>query len=43
MQGREYSNVLQAVSTEGYNKIVKLLLDKYTNINIQGGEYSNTL
>ena len=43
LQGEYYKNALQAASTERYDKVVWMLLDKNADINIQGGTYSNAL
>ena len=40
-QGGLYSNILQAVSEYGYEKVVQILLDAGADINAQGGEYGN--
>ncbi|KAF2124635.1 hypothetical protein P153DRAFT_325872, partial [Dothidotthia symphoricarpi CBS 119687] len=44
-QGGRYGNALQAASAEGHEQVVKMLLNKGTNVNVnaQGGRYSNAL
>ncbi|KAL2848944.1 ankyrin repeat-containing domain protein [Aspergillus pseudodeflectus] len=38
-----HDNALQAASAKSHQEIVKLLLDKGADINVQGGEYGNAL
>ena len=38
-----YGNALQAASARGNEPIVRLLLEKGANINVQGGGYGNAL
>ncbi|KAF8960319.1 hypothetical protein BDZ97DRAFT_1922228 [Flammula alnicola] len=40
---RFYGNALQAASGQGHEAIVKLLLKKGANVNVQGGHYHNAL
>ena len=42
-QDGEYGNALQAASSQGHNKVVKMLLDKGADVNAQGGRYGNAL
>jgi hypothetical protein len=43
MQGGFYGNALQAASYEGYEAVLKMLLDAGANVNMQGGFYGNAL
>jgi ankyrin repeat protein len=38
-----YSNALQAASAQGYKAVVRLLLDKGADVNVQCGQYGNAL
>ncbi|KAJ4474853.1 hypothetical protein J3R30DRAFT_617529 [Lentinula aciculospora] len=42
-RGGEYGDALQAASANGNEAIVKLLIEKGVEINIQGGKYGNAL
>jgi ankyrin repeat protein len=41
--GALYGNALYAASERGYEAVVKMLLDKGTDVNARGGGYSNAL
>ena len=42
-QGGRFGNALQAASVGGYEKVVRMLLDKGADINAQGGYFNNAL
>ena len=42
-QGGEYGNALQAISVNGYTKVVSVLLDAGADVNALGGRYHNAL
>jgi ankyrin repeat protein len=40
-RGGDYGNALQAASTGGHEAIVKLLIEKGADVNVQGEYYGN--
>jgi ankyrin repeat protein len=42
-KGGRHGNALQVASFDGHSNMVELLLSKGTDVNAQGGRYSNAL